>query len=634
MPAPQQHRLEILAVERGALAAAAARRHGLAAIMALADHLGLRGCGEHAERAIAHHRGQHVGAFIGGDLIERLVDRDEGEIGAGGGLAVGPRDCNCNLGGAARGIARAIGLHLHRQPVPLPADLEPGDAEPVGRLRQIDQRGGGRRRLRLGGNAQPRADVGEPVPPARLHPAAHRQHRDIDIGRIACRQRHRNHRVLARNFGDEARQHALTFDGDECGRAAERHPHLQPRGGAGGISGVFGDQVHPVAIVAAEPPVILAGEPHRSHRARDAPLAVAGGGDRIDLARNTGVDPAAGQPLRIGGGGAARIELLRAHLIFIGVEAADQPPPRGEDFAAVERDVDPLALDRLAVGIECCEAQSQIVMLHQPAIGLGAELDGGRVERDRAGGGEHLAIGVLIVHFDAHVRQPVERGRHVHRLARGAVGAELDRDGLGGGQRGLLVLAVAVHRPHAFGDRPAAEAVVGIIGGGGRVIEPADAQIDRQIGRAAARKIADEQVDRQRAGLDGGGLGAGDGRTHRRQAIFVHPHRLAGVDGAIAGDDRQAVIAERRALGRGPRGLAAAVRADHERQIEHRVRSQMLEPQRALQRRRQREAGGDGGAQQMLHMHRLALADQRAVEHGVERLGGGRIAIGQVEIAR
>src|SRR3546814_2794920 len=60
----------------------------------------------------------------------------------------------------------------------------------------------------------------------------------------------------------------------------------------------------------------------------------------------------------------------------------------------------------------------------------------------------------------------------------------------------------------------------------------------------------------------------------------------------------------------------------------------MRQPQRALERRCHGEARRHRHAHDMLHVDRLALADERAIEHGVEHLLGVAIAIRQVEIIR
>src|SRR3546814_10847690 len=89
-----------------------------------------------------------------------------------------------------------------------------------------------------------------------------------------------------------------------------------------------------------------------------------------------------------------------------------------------DRDRDLASRGRLAVGIERDEFQAQIVLLHHPAVGLDAELDRGRIERDLLRGGERLAVRVLIIHLDPHARGAIEARRHVDRAACGAVGAQ------------------------------------------------------------------------------------------------------------------------------------------------------------------------------------------------------------------
>src|SRR3546814_2004285 len=82
MTLPQEHGAKILARQAGQVAAtAAAGFERLAAIVAFADHLHLRGRGEHVERAFAHHRVEQLPAFVGRELEQRLVDRDEGDVG-------------------------------------------------------------------------------------------------------------------------------------------------------------------------------------------------------------------------------------------------------------------------------------------------------------------------------------------------------------------------------------------------------------------------------------------------------------------------------------------------------------------------------------------------------------------------
>src|SRR3546814_13654614 len=50
-------------------------------------------------RSFAHHRVEQLPAFVGRELEQRLVDRDEGDVGARGGLVVGGLDLDARLRG-------------------------------------------------------------------------------------------------------------------------------------------------------------------------------------------------------------------------------------------------------------------------------------------------------------------------------------------------------------------------------------------------------------------------------------------------------------------------------------------------------------------------------------------------------
>src|SRR3546814_5361264 len=91
---------------------------------------------------------EQLPAFIRRGLEQGLVDRDEGDVGADGGLAVRGPHLDARFGGVAHRIGLFVGLDLNAEPVPLPADLDPGDAEAVAWLGEVDERGG-RGRLAL-----------------------------------------------------------------------------------------------------------------------------------------------------------------------------------------------------------------------------------------------------------------------------------------------------------------------------------------------------------------------------------------------------------------------------------------------------------------------------------------------------
>ena len=602
--------------------------------MPFADDLRLRGRGDDRQRAFAHQCGQHVPAIVGRELQQRFIDCRKGEIGTARGFPIGRLHLHIDLRNIAGGVARPVGLDRDLQLMRFPADLHLGDADAVARLGEIDQSGRFLPLGRIARQADALRDAVQPRPEAAFGAPAHDHDRDEHVGRIASRHLHFDHRIGPAEFGDVGREHALALDRDQSGRLAERHPHLEARGVACLVRLLLGDDVHAIAIVASEPPIVLARQPHALRRARFVTVGILGDGHRIDFARNTGGELAIRQPLRIGRGRAGLRELGGLHAIVVRIEAADQPPPRGEDLAAVERDRDRLVGDRLAIGVECHEPQPQIVLLHQPAVGLDAQLHAAGIDRDALGRGQHFAIGVLIIHLDQHVGRAVEALRDAERLLCGAVSAQRRGEHLRRRQRGLLLLAVTVERSRALGNCLAAEAIA-LIAVGLRVMpEIADAHIDREVRGPPAREIADEQVERQRRRADHRFLRAGHARAHRRQLEFVDLEALPGLDPAIVGDHRKIVIAHWRAGRSGPFVGANTVRIDAQRQIELRVGSAMLQPQRTGNRRRQAEARAHRRAQDVLHMHRLALPDQRGIEHGVECLAACRIAIGQVEIVR
>ena len=419
---PQQHRLEILAVEPREIAAATpAGLDRLLAVMPFAHDLRLRGRGEHRDRPIAHHRSEHVPAFIGRKLEQGLVDCGEGHIGFTRRRAVGVLHLHVDIRHIARGIGRLLGLDCDTEAMALPADLHLGDAEAVRRLGEIDRRSRLAAILRAGKPPVAR-QARSPVREARDTPA-HRHHRDIDVRRIGRRHRHFDHRILAAQPDDEARQHALALHRHQRSRFAERHADLEFGGLAGLVFELFGDDVHPVAIVAAEPPIVVADQPGRARCPRDIAIGVLGRRNRIDFAGDARIELAGRQPLRVGRRRAGRAQLGRLHLVVIGVEAADQPAPRCQDLTAVELDRDGLVGDRFARGVERDEAQPQIVLLHQPAIGLDAELNRGGVDRNPPRRSQDLAIGVLIIHLDLHVGRLVEALRDLDGGPCGAVAA-------------------------------------------------------------------------------------------------------------------------------------------------------------------------------------------------------------------
>src|SRR3546814_18229648 len=96
-------------------------------------------------------------------------------------------------------------------------------------------------------------------------------------------------------------------------------------------------------------------------------VGVGGRRDHGDLARDAGRHRAVRTAEPVGRGAAMRGELRRSPLVVIGLEAADQPPPGGYDLAVLDRDLDALAADRLAVPVDHADFQSQVTVPPHPS---------------------------------------------------------------------------------------------------------------------------------------------------------------------------------------------------------------------------------------------------------------------------
>src|SRR5918994_966836 len=237
----------------------------------------------------------------------------------------------------------------------LPADADARFAEPKRGLVEVYEPGDGFIGLAL---------------VARLvsDPAAHGQHRDEDVRRIGGAHRHFHDRLPPREPGDETLDDALALDGDERGRGTERHAHLE----AGDIAGLvflpLRQQVHAIALGAAEPPFVLADDPDRSGGAREVAGAVAGFGAHPDLARDARRDLAEQQPPLVGRALASRADGSRLAQRLVGVKAADQPLAIGVGGRAIERNRYLLAREWLAVEVERDYAEAHLSVARDPAF--------------------------------------------------------------------------------------------------------------------------------------------------------------------------------------------------------------------------------------------------------------------------
>jgi hypothetical protein len=286
---PQQQGVEQLA--RVAAPAAAAGRHGLAAVMPAADDFHLRGRSFHTPGAALQHGTQQIPAVVGHQLQQRLVHRGQRHFGVGGGLAVGQLGGDGDLGLAAHRVAFLVGLHAHVELVGLGAHADFGHAQPEGRFAQVHQRGGCHVFAALvpeGGPPFTRRLVApgeEAVPGHFAQPAAQGQHADVHIRAPAFLDLQVDGRVLAVELHHLRLDDAFALDRDQRGGEAEGHAYLELGHLAGLVAFLFGQHVHAVVVFAAEPELALARDVDIAGRLDGVAVLVFRGHDEFDLAR-------------------------------------------------------------------------------------------------------------------------------------------------------------------------------------------------------------------------------------------------------------------------------------------------------------------------------------------------------------
>ena len=646
--APQQQRVEQLA--RRVAPAAAARRQRLAAVVAPADDLVVRRRRLDAPGARREHRAEQIPGVVVHQRQQPLVDRRERHRAAGQRPAVGQQHLHAGARGLAHAVLGFLWLDLHGQPVVVQADAQRRHAELERRLGQIDQRGRRgplRPLLAPGVPPQPRrapAPVEERVPRHLPHPPAQHQRADVDVGRPArrlgrvgaggaLRDRHLDDRIAAAQRDDARVENALALDRHQHGGLAKGHAHLQPRGLAGAQVAPLGQQVDAVVVVLVEPEFAAAADPHRAAGGAAPAAAVGGLRDQAHLARRRQVEVAGQQAARVGLAAAQPAEVADLLLRVIGVEAADDLLARRRLGALLAAQLHRLAGLRLAGGVEHDHLHRHPAALRQPAARADADHHRRRPQHHAAA--DRLALAVRVV--EAELGD--ELGRHLqrpHRIGQRHLGGR--RALRVGAQRlavGQQLLAHAVGRLAAGDARVRAalgrrrEAVVLVV----RKLHPGRAQqrVERRRCRQpAARQVAELHAEAQ--------LARRDLRPGRRLQPRVDQRHLERLDAELPRRPRRAAaVLERHVIDALP-GVRRN-RPGHRRAIRQRghVAAGLVGDVDlvGLRRRGQRrQPPGTLAAQVMAHRHRLADAQQRAVEHRVrahrvgvvERAARGRLA--------
>ena len=185
-----------------------------------------------------------------------------------------------------------VSRDLDTKPVALPTDLHFGDSETVAWLGKINQCCG-----RVAIFAQKRqipvaGDLRRPQLEA-SNAATHGHHRDENIRRIAARHFNLYHRVGARKLSDIARQDTFALYRHQCRGLTERHADLELRNLSCLIAFGLRDDVHPVPIVATEPPFILASQPDSLNSARNIAIGIHRRCNNRNFARDARIQGAA-----------------------------------------------------------------------------------------------------------------------------------------------------------------------------------------------------------------------------------------------------------------------------------------------------------------------------------------------------
>ncbi len=623
--------------------------------MAPADHLHLRGRGLHAPLAAAQHGVGQLPAGVGHELQQGLVHDRQRHLGASGGLSVGQRGADGDLGGAAHLVAGLVGRDLDVDAVGLGAHADLGHAQAVGGLGQVDQGRGRDVLLALVPEGVPplarrlEAPGEEAVPGHLAQSPAQGQHAHVDVGAPVGLDLQLHGGVLAIELHDLGADDAFAFHGDQGRRVAEGHAHLEARGLAGLVAALFGQHVHAVMVLAAEPQFALARDPDAGGGLGGPAILVGGGDDQLHLAGLRQLGLALHHALGIAVARAHRAHGLERGLVVVAVKAPHQA------LAAAGGDAgDGLHLDRhaglgLAVHAQRQRLELELAARGDPAFGTHAGHDGRGPQHLRAAQGLHLTVGIGIGGLDQQLARLAQLGQVLDlELAQSFT---VQRHGqlvghhlavLGG--RGLLVIALARVLGAARCREAEALPVAAVHPGGAHQ----GGHAHRQVGGRAAGDVVHLHLHRQAGDADQGLLAFGahtafehgqaeflDTEAARAEAV-VAPARAIAIAAQLHG-----IRTELGTLGHGEtvfrtqaaraRGtplqrlrvlLAAAFMGDDQ------LRGPLLGQRKAALPL----ADAGLGTHQVLHGHGLAGAQQRAVENGVGHLVAlGAAAGGHVE---
>ena len=430
---------------------------------------------------------------------------------------------------------------------------------------------------------------------------------------------------------------ALALHRHQRSGKAKRHAHLELGGLAHLVALLLGQQVDAVVVFAAKPQFALAGHPHGRSSLAGVAVAVGGGHHQFHLTGLVQLGVAQQQTPAVALAGAHRAQVFGGCLVVVAVEAAHHALARGGGDAR-----NGLHLQRrigrcLAVVLQRQGLEADLLAGRCPALGLDARHHARRPQRVGAAQGLHFAIGVGVGGFQQQLTRLAGLGQVVDGDLAGAVAVQRQGQLVGHHTRvlasaGFFIVALRVDGALVAGRREAEHVVVGKL----QVLAAHQGRhAHRQVRRATARHVIDLHIGGHRAHAHQGlAVGRGNAPFQHRQAELFHAE-LAGGDRATLCASALQLHAVFTQLGSGRNGKAVHGTqparggfAPLHRLFKLLAAAHMGDEQGAWARSGCVKALAVFQAVVVLHRHRLARAQQGAVEHRVRPCIGLDLAAG------
>ena len=410
--------------------ATATGRHGLFAVVPLADDLRLRRRRFDLIGTFGQHRIEQFPTFVRAQFQQRLIDGREGDFGAGRyRFAVRLRHLHPHLRRFARPVVGLLRRHLDLELESVDADIDGRQTELVRRLGEIDHC----RRLRRippfpePGQRLAPAPAEERVPLERLDAAAYGEYRDEGVRPPLTLHRQLNDRLEARQRHDPRINDATGLDRNQRRCLAERCAHLQARRLAGRVAALLGNHVDAILVAGRKPQITRPGDPVTGAGIGDIARLVARFGKQIDVARLTRLRRTHQLAARIALTLANLAEILEFGVMLVGVETANDALAMTVVDTALAHDLDGRLGHRFALHVEHHHLDRAGFLDRRPILDGDAGNDSGRREFNAAVDRLDFAVGIGKAHLGVKFARPLDFFRQGHCEFAGAGVVERQR---------------------------------------------------------------------------------------------------------------------------------------------------------------------------------------------------------------